>query len=156
MWSRRSRGRNRVVGMVVGMAFVVRRPQGRYEIRESVKTAAGPRARSLANFAVLTDSVLGAAQDRATRPFVAGDVVSSAHRAGAPVEPSTEADRFVAGSRRMARSIESSSPAEQFKAPGQVLVDLLRFTDAVTATQLRRPAEALLFPPLALLGRPRT
>ena len=41
------------------MAYVVARPRGRFEIRESVHTPKGPRARSLANFAHLTDEVLG-------------------------------------------------------------------------------------------------
>ena len=52
----------RLVGNIVGMAYVVARPKGRFEIRESVHTPKGPRARSLANFPELTDDVL------ATRP----------------------------------------------------------------------------------------
>jgi hypothetical protein len=51
------------------MAFVVARRDGRFEIRESVTTPAGPRARTLAGFKVLSDSVMYEARSRATRPF---------------------------------------------------------------------------------------
>ncbi len=51
------------------MAYVVARPKGRFEIRESVHTHKGPRARSLANFARLSDEVLATARRRASRPF---------------------------------------------------------------------------------------
>ncbi len=44
--------------MLPGMAFVVARPKGRFEIRESVHTPQGPRARSLANFKDLDEEVL--------------------------------------------------------------------------------------------------
>ena len=40
------------------MAYVVERRSGHWEIRESVHTAAGPRARTLATFRMLTDEVL--------------------------------------------------------------------------------------------------
>ncbi len=63
------------------MAYVVARPRGRFEIRESVHTAKGPRARSLANFADLTDDVLATARDRASRPFDPEAVRASARRA---------------------------------------------------------------------------
>jgi hypothetical protein len=51
------------------MAYVVGRSAGRFEIRESVHTTKGPRARSLANFGILTDQVLAVAAGRAERPF---------------------------------------------------------------------------------------
>jgi hypothetical protein len=51
------------------MAFVVRRPGGRFEIRESIATPGGPRPRTLATFRVLTDSVLESARARAQRTF---------------------------------------------------------------------------------------
>ncbi len=57
------------MGNIVGMAYVVARPRGRFEIRESVHTPKGPRARSLANFAHLDDEVLDRARRRASRPF---------------------------------------------------------------------------------------
>ena len=70
------------------MAFVVRRPAGRWEVRESITTSSGPRARSLATFRVLTDDVLGRAERAATTPFDRADVVAAARRGGAPVAES--------------------------------------------------------------------
>lgn len=67
------------------MAFVVSRPAGRWEVRESASTPAGPRSRSLATFRVLTDDVLERAGARAATPFVPSAVLASARRAGAPV-----------------------------------------------------------------------
>ena len=69
--------------MVVGMAYVVVRPKGRFEIRESLHTPDGPRARSLAGFDVLTDGVIAKAARRAQRPFDVEAVLASARRAGA-------------------------------------------------------------------------
>ena len=40
------------------MAFVVRRPKGRWEIRESFVGPSGPRARTLASFRVLSEDVI--------------------------------------------------------------------------------------------------
>src|SRR5205823_13758035 len=76
------------------MAFVVRRPVGRWEIRESLLTDAGPRARSLASFRVLTPDVVALAEDRATTSFEAEAVVAAARRAGAAVDASAE-DRLA-------------------------------------------------------------
>ncbi len=64
------------------MAYVVARPRGRFEIRESVHTPKGPRARSLANYAHFNDEVLDKARRRATRPFDAGVVRAAAARLG--------------------------------------------------------------------------
>jgi hypothetical protein len=76
------------------MAYVVRRPNDRWEIRESTVTPAGPRARSLASFRVLDDAVLDRATRAASRPFDREAVVASARRAAAPVEDS-QADRLA-------------------------------------------------------------
>ena len=51
------------------MAFLVARNDGRFEIRESIATAAGPRARTLASFRELDDEVLDRAAANARRPF---------------------------------------------------------------------------------------
>src|SRR6516162_7999350 len=106
------------------MAYVVSRPRGRFEIRESVHTPRGPRARSLANFSRLTDEVLAIARRRASRPFDAEAVRVSAGRAGVEVDARgrrraqggahtrsprielPEARRFVESSRRMAATLE--------------------------------------------------
>jgi hypothetical protein len=139
------------------MAYVVPRPKGRFEIRESLHTAAGPRARSLAGFSVLSDAVLAKAAQRAQRPFDAGAVVASGRRAGAPVAAMTGARRkapdsparFVEASRRMARAFQRR-PTLRPADPGATLIDLLGFADAVTRSQPARPFEPLEFP--VLLG----
>jgi hypothetical protein len=51
------------------MAFVVERADGRYEIRETVRTPKGPRARTLAIFAECSDEVLDHAESRAVGRF---------------------------------------------------------------------------------------
>ncbi len=144
----------------MGMAYVVARRNGRFEVRESSHTSKGPRARSLAGFGVLTDEVLAKAAGRARRPFDAQAVLASGRRAGAPVqvavrrmgagEARDSSRRFVEASRRMALSLRrppSSRPAD----PGAALIDLLGFADAVTASQPARPFEPLAFPALHLL-----
>jgi choline dehydrogenase-like flavoprotein len=147
------------------MAYVVARPKGRYEIRESVHTPRGPRARSLANFARLTDEVLRTARLRATRPFDADAVRASAARAAAPVATEghgrsaagapdpDQARHFVAASRRMAESLAPWPAAAEAGRPdpGDALIDLLNFAEQITAFTDHRPPEALAFPPLARL-----
>lgn len=68
------------------MTFVVAKPGGRWEIRESVATEAGPRAHTLATFAVLTSETLERARQRAKTAFDETRVLSGASRAGAPVQ----------------------------------------------------------------------
>ena len=146
------------------MAYVVVRPNNRFEIRESVHTPRGPRARSLGNFARLTEETLTRAGQRATRPFDATAVRAAAERAGAPVAsppisvrtPSDEAGRrhFVASSRRMARSLESGAPAAR-RDPGDALIDLLGFVAQISPFLPPRDPEPLRFPPLARLRAER-
>ncbi len=66
------------------MTFVVARRDGRFEIRESVGTPRGPRARTLATFRELSDEVLDRAQSRATTPFDRERVDLRALQLGAP------------------------------------------------------------------------
>jgi hypothetical protein len=146
------------------MAYVVARPKGRFEIRESVHTPKGPRARSLANFSRLSDDVLETARRRAGRPFDATAVRASARRAGCPVarrRPTTaraapagqDARRFVEASRRMARSLESRPPgADHSRDPGDTLIDLLNFAEQIEPFTTPREPEPLDFPPLARLA----
>ena len=97
----------------MGMAYVVARPKGRFEIRESVHTPKGPRARSLANFSQLSDEVLARARRRASRPFDAEAVRGAAARAALKVIPRherPETRRFVEASLRMARSVLRRRP----------------------------------------------
>jgi len=76
------------------MAYIVGRPKDRWEIRESVTTPNGPRARSLASFRTLDDGVLDRAERAAVTPFSRADVVAAARRVGAPVGEPT-ADRLT-------------------------------------------------------------
>jgi hypothetical protein len=143
------------------MAYVVARPRGRFEVRESLHTPKGPRARSLAGFEVLTDEVLAAAARRATRPFDEAAVIASAGRAGAQVMPGPEgvaegivrdsSRRFVEASRRMARSMRPGPASSGREDPGAALIDLLGFADAVARSQPPRPYEPLRFPVLSRL-----
>jgi hypothetical protein len=138
------------------MAYVVARPKGRFEIRESLHTPDGPRARSLAGFDVLTDAVLAKAARRAQRPFDVAAVLASASRAGAPATAGGggRADdsriRFVEASRRMARALQHP-PTVRPVDPGAALIDLLGFADAVTRSQPPRPPAPLEFPVLSRL-----
>jgi hypothetical protein len=137
------------------MAYVVARPKGRFEIRESLHTPDGPRARSLAGFDILSDTVLAKAARRAQRPFDAERVLASGRRAGAPttVDAGAEANargRFVDASRRMARVLQRP-PALRPVDPGAALIELLGFADAVTHNQPPRPPMPLEFPVLLRL-----
>src|SRR5438067_2415481 len=75
--------------MLPTMAYVARRPKGRYEIRESVHTPKGPRARSLATFTELDEATLAKARAKATTPFDDDAVRDSARRAGARLRGSS-------------------------------------------------------------------
>ena len=68
------------------MAFVVRRPGSRWEIRESYSTDEGPRARTLVSFRVLTDEVIRRASASSGKTLDRHAIVRSARRAGAPIE----------------------------------------------------------------------
>jgi hypothetical protein len=145
------------------MTYVVARPKGRFEIRESVHTKNGPRARSLANFAHLTDEVLAAARARASRPFDVEALRASARRAGLAdrtrgrhrsTSGAPESRRFVESSRRMAARLEPRQPAATPRPdPGDALIDLLGFVAEVKAFAPDRAPEPLGFPPLARIER---
>jgi hypothetical protein len=159
------------------MAYVVARPKGRFEIRESVHTDKGPRARTLASFKELTNEVLARARRRASRPFDTKAVRASAERAehtivpaGARATASTTSaparsraprhrqpeSRFVESSRRMARALAARPPrAGVRRDPGDALIDLLGLVAQVSAFGPRRSPEPLRFPPLARLRTAR-
>lgn len=143
-------------GNLVCMAYVVARRGGRFEIRESLHTTKGPRARTLAGFGVLTEGILTAAARRAQRPFDAEAVIRSARRAKAPVRVATSgasrtSDRFVAASKRMATALGAPAVGAPADA-GAVLLELLGFADTVVASQPPRPFEPLGFPVLTELA----
>ncbi len=101
------------------MAYVIRKPSGPWEIRESVHTAAGPRARTLTSFRVLTDDVLDQAGAAATRPFDRERVRAAAWRAGAPLGASAADDA--------ARTLLAEAARGRLPAPAlrRLLVDRL-------------------------------
>lgn len=68
--------------------FVVARPGGAWELRETHSTDRGPRARTLASFRVLTPAVLARATQRAGAQVNPAVIRGLALRAGAPVEDS--------------------------------------------------------------------
>jgi hypothetical protein len=143
------------------MAYVVARRNGRFEIRESLHTAKGPRARTLAGFGVLTDEILAAASGRAQRPFDAEAVIGSGRRAGALVRVATSGaaggahDRFLASSKSMARTLGRPQAHAARGDAGVALIELLSFADMVRASQPSRPFEPLAFPALSHLTAPR-
>jgi hypothetical protein len=152
------------------MTYVVARPHQRFEIRESTATPAGPRARTLATFRVLSEDVLDRAASRARRPFnrarvearaaalgarrvdnaagrAARDLLAALHR-GEPVPPALAGrlrEELPAPRRDIPDSIEPvldwiGTSAAQ---RGEALRDLLRLTDRIPT---RRRAATLSFP----------
>jgi len=69
------------------MAFVVRRPEQRFEIRESESTSRGPRARTLVSFVEMSDGVLDLAQARARGVLDRARLRARAVALGASVAP---------------------------------------------------------------------
>ncbi len=159
-WALDSRIVGHASGNLVGMAYVVARRNGRFEIRESLHTVKGPRSRTLAGFSVLTDDVWVAARRRAQRPFDSDAVLRSGRKAGARIQVASSGasrvrDRFLAGAKNMADSV-SRPPAKMGRGDaGAALLELLGFADMVRAGQAPRPREPLAFPVLArLVERP--
>ncbi|MBM3658423.1 MAG: hypothetical protein FJW95_02830 [Actinobacteria bacterium] len=87
------------------MAFVVERaarpgtagtgPVRRFEVRESVVTDRGPRARSLVTFTELDEVAMAKARARALRPFDDTEVTAAARRLGAPVVVESAVERHA-------------------------------------------------------------
>jgi hypothetical protein len=146
-------------GTLPTMAFVVARPNGRFEIRESRSIDGRPQSRTLASFRVLDDDVVEHARSRAETPFDVDAVRRSARARGAPVAP-PRADLLVndllveldggatvrpAARRLLERRLAGrpADPADHHLARalswrrastdqrGEALVDLLSLVDAV-------------------------
>ena len=150
------------------MAYVVRRPGGRWEIRESVATKKGPRARTLASFRRLTPAVVAHAVQAASRPTSATAIHAAARRAGAPRSTADDAARVLLAELARGRPLSPvlrrlllnalgdhpdhdppgggvvewlvATPAER----GATLQDLLHLVDAFPL----RPRGPLEYPPL--------
>jgi hypothetical protein len=157
------------------MAYVVARPKGAWEIRESRATPAGPRARTLATFRTLEPEIIERARGRASRPIRADQLRKAARRAGAPVAAAAQ-DRAagellgqIAAGRRprpvLQRLLLAGLGATEDVSPnaraaadwidatpqrrGETLRDLLLLTDRLPPT---RSTERRRFP--ALRSRP--
>ena len=96
------------------MAFVTRRRDGRFEIREAHRGARGPRARSLASFrGALSPEILDAAEARASRPFDRARLVAAAEAIGLPVvswrecRPARELIAWLRGGHRLDPTLAS-------------------------------------------------
>lgn len=143
------------------MAFIVPSKGGRFEIRESQSTPAGPRSRTLASFRELNDEVIDTARSRAEKSLSREQLVEAARRAGAPVARSAadQAARELIAAlgrgdqpepklRRLLTAklsddpVEVTTPSEPGKAVaewmastpaerGKALVDLLLLADAL-------------------------
>ncbi|HEX5989284.1 MAG TPA: hypothetical protein VFY75_03605 [Solirubrobacterales bacterium] len=91
------------------MAYVVATKPGRFEVRESVNTAEGPRSRTLASFRELTAETVEKVQARAEKPPTAAELTHLALRAGAPVRGS-ELDEAASETLRRIASGEQPDP----------------------------------------------
>ena len=98
------------------MAHLIVRRDGRFEIRESEATPAGPRSRSLATFRSLSSEVLDRAARRARRPFDRRRLEERADELGVRRAASSEP--------RLARELISRSHRGQ--RPPSVLAAILR------------------------------
>ena len=105
------------------MAFVIKKPGGRFEVRETRRTPAGPRATTLATFGTFSDEVVRQATARAEQPVDAARLRTSARRAGAPIE-TARADHLT---RQLLCAIAEGQPP----APGlrRALFDALTRSD---------------------------
>lgn len=79
------------------MAFVVRKPGRRFEIRESRHTPAGPRSKTLASFRILNRDVLSRAASRSAVPLDEAAIAERAAELGAPVELVTDVTEVALG-----------------------------------------------------------
>jgi len=77
------------------MAYIVSRPNGSWEARESYRTPDGPRSRTLASFREFTPDVANLIAERSSAPIDLVELERKVVRAGAPVITS-EADRAAA------------------------------------------------------------
>lgn len=154
------------------MTYIIQNRSGSWEIRESHTTAKGPRSKTLATFAALTDEVIASATARSSSGLDSVGLRLAAQRVGAPIKETT-ADRaagellnelgegrrprralegLLAGSVSRQRPIvsdEARSAVEWLGASleqrGEALLDLLLLGDALPHER----AGDLRFPPLA-------
>jgi hypothetical protein len=148
------------------MAYVVRRPRGRWEIRESVATDKGPRSRTLASFRRFTPAVVSRAVRAATRPVTGQDIHDAAERAGATNSAADDAARTLLaevaagrppspGLRRLMLGMLSDPPAHD--PPGAEAAEWFGASDeerAMAVRDLLDLVDALPPHPIGLLRYP--
>ena len=139
------------------MAFVTRRADGRFEIRESRTTPRGPRARTLVTFRAIDDNVLDRAAARAHGRFDREALRGRAVELGAPEAGSaaqsagrrllTELSRGRRPSpvmtRLLARGLDAAGPGDE-QHSGEALAGALDWLDATPDTRGRALRELLL------------
>jgi hypothetical protein len=140
------------------MAFVTRRADGRFEIRESRTTPRGPRARTLVTFRIVDDSVLDRAETRAHGGFDRDAIRRRAAELGAPEggSPAQSAGRRLltelgrgrrpspAVARLLTRGLDAAGQ-ERSPAPGaESLAGALGWIDATPDARGRALRELLL------------
>jgi hypothetical protein len=159
------------------MATIIKRPDGRIEIRESAWTPQGPRSRTLAIARALTDELLDHAAERATRPLDRERLIDRARALGihhsrttqpdavpALVERARAAALWPTHARALRTLLRGSDDVPlpdhleamtewmgaDAEARGRALVDLLKLTEAVMQhrPESRRVFEPLTFPSL--------
>ena len=140
------------------MAFLVARKDGRFEIRESVATPAGPRARTLASFRELDDDVLDRAATNARRGLDRAAIQERAAQLAVPrtTDRASRAARSLIAELRwgrrpapaLIRLLRDELPADPRPTPdtieqavewigktdrqrGEAIADLLNFGDAL-------------------------
>lgn len=131
------------------MAYVVSRPSGAWEIRESLRTNDGPRSRTLASFRELTPDVVEKARSRSASDLDAGELREAARRAGAPV---AEAPADAAASELLRRLSQGEELRPELR---NLLADAVRSTgaEAGTPSDTARAAAAWLGANAAERGR---
>ncbi|MFA5889934.1 MAG: hypothetical protein WDA27_03105 [Actinomycetota bacterium] len=117
------------------MAYVVRRPRGRWEVRESFSTPEGPRSRTLVSFTALSDDVVARAQRASRAGLEPEQIVRAARKVGAPVDPEHPDELAAALLRSIARG----------RHPRPALLRLVR-DRTKHAPALRRPIDDALDP----------
>lgn len=159
------------------MATVIKRRDGRIEIRENILTPHGPRSRTLAIGPELTDALLDHAVARASRPLDRDTVIERGARIGVHRVRTTQPDDVSSLSRRLrsgeiwpthAQAIRTLLPETHADAlpdhleamvewmgadddsRGRALVDLLKLSVAIMRHQAesRRVHAPLAFPSL--------
>lgn len=82
-------GRYTVVVIIPTMAYVIARPNNRWEVRESHATPMGPRSKTLATFSNLTPEAIKHALSRSSGNLQPSDIIHAALSAGAPITQPT-------------------------------------------------------------------